>query len=74
MRELRANKPRYILILRNDVFEWVTGTTQDSFEVYQEFEQLRSFVESEYVFRTQIEDFSIFEMKQRDNDSLSLLG
>ncbi|MEJ2745345.1 MAG: glycosyltransferase family 39 protein [bacterium] len=61
--DLNKNKPRLILVLRNDPAWWATGTYEDSLERLRRYPALERFIADNYAFDRGIEDFLIFRRR-----------
>lgn len=61
--EMAANRPRIILVARNDAMPWVSGTQDDSQAAFEKFLPFKQFVESEYEPVGQVAQFTIYERK-----------
>lgn len=61
---IQAQKPVYILIVRNDAIPWVTATTEDSWAAFNSFEDFHNFVSENYHVETTIEDFTIYRINE----------
>ena len=64
IKDIQAQKPTYILILRNDNMFHVTGTDNDSWIEFNRFNEFYNFVIENYQFETSIEDFEIYHIKR----------
>jgi len=62
--ELEQNDPKYIVVVQNDAIPWVTGTKDDSFAAFLDFQELRNLVSEYYMFETQIEIFYLYRQKE----------
>ena len=62
IRDLKAQQPVYILIVKNDAIPHVTATQQDSWAGYKSFNEFYDFVSRYYHFETTIEDFLIYRI------------
>jgi hypothetical protein len=63
MRELDRNRPRYILVVHNDMLPWMTGRLEDSAGQVVTFPELQRLLESRYRQAERIEDFSVWERR-----------
>jgi hypothetical protein len=66
LRDLDRSRPRYILVLHDDVFPWATGTIVDSATHLQAFPELTALLERDYTRVQRIEDFDIYEHREGD--------
>lgn len=63
LQEIQAQKPIYIIIVRNDNMEFVTATPEDSRSAFNSFEHFHNFVMENYQLETTIEDFAIYRLE-----------
>jgi hypothetical protein len=63
LKEIREQKPIYIVIARNDGIFNVTATNEDSWAAFNSFGEFHDFVLQNYRFETTIEDFTIYRLK-----------
>ena len=66
--ELVRAEPEVILVLRNDVFPFVTGDTKDSWEALHEFSELGRFIGLGYHFEGRIQDFLIYTRRTNSSE------
>lgn len=60
--QIRAEKPSYIIVVRNDVMHHVTDTFDDSLAAFHSFEAFHDFVLENYRLETTIEDFTFYRL------------
>lgn len=60
IRDLNRQAPACIMVLHNDVFPWVTGTTRDSAEQLDHFPELAELIARDYRLEQRIEHFDIY--------------
>ena len=59
--ELRASKPKYFIVVKNDIFPWVTGRSEDSKTILKNNTELFLFLIDNYYYDIKIEDFEIYK-------------
>ena len=60
MQDLRTGRPLYIMVVRNDALEHVTGTPLDSRASLPSFPELAQFIAVNYQLEQTIEDFELY--------------
>ncbi len=60
MRDMRQNRPAYIVVAHNDRLPWMTGRRDDSAEQLAGFDALSDFIQAEYVCQRRVEDFDLW--------------
>ncbi len=68
--ELSANKPKYFIVVKNDIFPWTTGRTDDSKAILKNNTELCSFLNINYYYYKKIEDFEIYKLKINTEESI----
>jgi hypothetical protein len=63
VRDLERNRPRYIMVVHNDVLPWMTGRLEDSAGQVATFPEFQRLLDSRYVNTEMIEDFSVWERR-----------
>lgn len=64
--ELEAKQPAFIVVQRNDVFNFVTGNNMDSRAALDDFPRLNALVDSNYALVDTIEDFQLFQRRSAE--------
>ena len=65
--ELRASKPKYFIVVKNDIFPWVTGRSEDSKTILKNNTELLLFLNDNYYYNKKIEDFEIYRESKRES-------
>ncbi|HMJ09847.1 MAG TPA: hypothetical protein VK524_00505, partial [Polyangiaceae bacterium] len=65
MRDLMRDPPAMIVVQRYDFFRFVTGETTDSRAALAGFPKLEAFIHDRYELATSIEDFELYERRQK---------
>jgi hypothetical protein len=63
IKEIKANKPKFILVVRGDSIPWVTGTMDSSMAAFYKFSEFYNFTKKEYKYSTFIQNFIILRRK-----------
>jgi hypothetical protein len=64
--DLNRNLPELFLVLRHDAIPWANGLKEDSSGQLRNWPALSAFLEQNYRFETQIEDFAIYRHKTNE--------
>ncbi len=68
IRDLTQNQPAFIIVAHNDVLPWMTGRRDDSAAQVHSFGEFRSILDRHYRNVGRIEDFDIYEGRDRQSD------
>ena len=68
VRDLEEKGPPFIVVAHNDVLPWMTGRRDDSAAQVHSFGEFRSLLEGRYRKVQRIEDFDIYEQRDRQSD------
>jgi len=63
MQDLAAHPPAYIVVASGDALPLVTGSTQDSATALQGFDELRTLIDTEYVYETAFENLALYRRR-----------
>lgn len=67
IKEIKANKPKFILVVRGDSIPWVTGTKDSSMAAFSKFSEFYNFTKKEYELSTFIQNFIILRRKATES-------
>ena len=62
--ELAKEKPKLILVSQRDPLFFISGYKEDSKSMLKKFDNFKAFIENNYVFKTQLDDFYFYESKE----------
>ena len=65
LEEIQAQKPAYVVIVRNDSMSFVTATADDSWAAFNSFDEFHEFVLENYELDTTIQDFVIYRLQTK---------
>ena len=60
--ELNKDKPKLILIAQRDPLYFISGYRDDSKTMLEKFPAFKLFVEENYIYKTQIDDFYFYQL------------
>ncbi len=63
MNEITKNNPKVIIVAKNDPLMFISGYNEDSKQLLQRFPEFNSFINSKYTYKTSIDDYEFYELK-----------
>jgi hypothetical protein len=63
LNELNKDKPELILISQRDPLYFISGYKEDSKSMLEKFPAFKLFLDNNYVYKTQIDDFYFFQLR-----------
>lgn len=63
MNEIVMKNPKVIIIAKNDPLQFISGYNEDSKQLLQRFPEFNSFINSKYTYKTSIDDYELYELK-----------
>jgi len=62
IRDRNKDKPKLILVSQRDPLYFISGYNEDSKLMLEKFPAFKSFIENNYIYKTQIDDFYFFQL------------
>jgi hypothetical protein len=67
MNKLNSHAPKLILVSQNDPLYFISGYHEDSRQILNRFPEFKNFLDNNYAFKTQINNFCFYGLNERKN-------